>query len=79
MSTKVILLVLLLVAAVWSALDLNSLRNLELAKHNAYRALHGVPALIFNSTLNTIAQNYSQVMFNKHQLLHSTASSGKYG
>ena len=46
-------------------------------KHNEYRAKHGCNALVVNSTLNDIAQNYSEYLGTQvHKLVHS---SGDYG
>lgn len=40
-------------------INLTELRNKELQSHNAKRKLHGSSPLIFNETLNKIAQNYA--------------------
>jgi len=62
-------------------LNLDSLRKLELAKHNALRKKHGCPPLVINNTLNTIAQNYSSSLYAlQNGLVHSQpARKGKYG
>ncbi|KAI5954649.1 hypothetical protein KGF54_002425 [Candida jiufengensis] len=52
--------------------------NEILGEHNRLRALHGVPALIWNNTLATYAANYAATHFdcNNVQLIHS---GGPYG
>jgi hypothetical protein len=63
-----------------STLNITALRNSELAKHNTYRAKHGCKALVLNSSLNTVALSYAQILSASHTFAHSPeASSGKYG
>jgi hypothetical protein len=46
-----------------TSLNLTALCIQELAQHNLYRARYGYPALTLNTTLATIAQNYSKYLY----------------
>ena len=45
-----------------------------LLEHNYYRQLHCTGALVLNSTLNAIAQNYSQYLAANNLFQHSGAA-----
>ena len=52
-------------------IDLERMRELELAEHNRLRSLHGAPPLSLNPELNEMAQKYAQVLAKKKQMQHS--------
>lgn len=56
--------------------DLNTLRKDALTATNAYRAKHGVAPLTESSTLNDLAQKYSEKLLSSGKLTHSDT---KYG
>ena len=52
-------------------INLERMRELELAEHNRLRNLHGSPPLILNNELNEMAQNYAQILAQRQTLQHS--------
>ena len=52
-------------------INLERMRELELAEHNRLRSLHGSPPLILNKDLNEMAQNYAKILAQKKTLEHS--------
>jgi uncharacterized protein YkwD len=57
---------------------LSDFQQQALLEHNYYRQLHCTGALILNSTLNAIAQNYSQYLATNNLFQHSgTAGLGE--
>ena len=52
-------------------LDLESLRNAMLTRHNEYRSQHQVDKLVRNSAIETIAQSYSEKLAASGAFEHS--------
>jgi uncharacterized protein YkwD len=57
--------------------DLTTLRKAALTATNAYRAKHGVAALTESSTLNDVAQKYSEKLLTSGKLAHSDTNYGE--
>ena len=45
-----------------AAIDLTTLRNEILVKHNAYRTTHHSPAMAIQASLNTTAQQWAEYL-----------------
>lgn len=54
-----------------ASLDLETLRNQILSRHNTYRAQHQVGNLVRNSAVETIAQDYSEYLAANGKFEHS--------
>ena len=67
---KLILLFLISLTAC-SVIQLSDVREQLLAKHNYYRARHGVNSLVRNSELEEIAQTYSDYLTKNNLFTHS--------
>ena len=60
------------------AIDIIAFNKAELAKHNEYRSLSGVPPLTYSSILAAIAQKYAELMVKTNIFQHSgTANIGE--
>ena len=57
-----------------AAIDLTTLRNEILVKHNAYRTTHHSPAMAIQASLNTTAQQWAEYLAAKALFQHSTAA-----
>ncbi len=54
-----------------ASLDLESLRNTMLIRHNSYRKEHKVSELVRNTAIEAIAQEYSEQLATSGQFKHS--------
>ena len=61
------------VSAGVQAIDIIAFNKAELAKHNEYRRLSGVPPLTYSSILAAIAQKYAELMVKTNNFQHSGA------
>ena len=57
-----------------TAIDLTTLRNEILVRHNAYRTTHHSPAMASQSSLNTTAQQWAEYLAKNALFQHSTAA-----
>ena len=57
-----------------TAIDLTTLRNEILGRHNAYRTTHHSPAMASQSSLNTTAQQWAEYLAKNALFQHSTAA-----
>jgi len=62
------------VSAGVQAIDIIAFNKAELAKHNEYRRLSGVPPLTYSSILAAIAQKYAELMVKTNSFQHSGAA-----
>ena len=66
------------VSAGVQAINIIAFNKAELAKHNEYRSLSGVPPLTYSSILAAIAQKYAELMVKTNIFQHSgTANIGE--
>jgi uncharacterized protein YkwD len=60
------------------ALDITALNKSELAKHNQYRSLSGVPLVTYSANLAVNAQKHAELMLKTNKFQHSgTANMGE--
>ena len=57
-----------------TVIDLTTLRNEILVRHNAYRTTHHSPAMASQSSLNTTAQQWAEYLAKNALFQHSTAA-----
>jgi uncharacterized protein YkwD len=57
-----------------TAIDLTTLRNEILVRHNAYRTTHHSPAMANQASLNTTAQQWAEYLAKNALFQHSTAA-----
>ena len=57
-----------------TAIDLTTLRNEILVRHNAYRTTHHSPAMASQASLNTTAQQWAEYLAKNALFQHSTAA-----
>ena len=57
-----------------TAIELTTLRNEILVRHNAYRTTHHSPAMASQSSLNTTAQQWAEYLAKNALFQHSTAA-----
>lgn len=67
-------IILIQVGFISTTIDLNQFRQEALAAHNYYRQLHGAQPMVLNSTINTIAQNYADILAANDSFSHSGRS-----
>jgi hypothetical protein len=56
------------------AIDIIAFNKAELAKHNKYRSLSGVPPLTYSSILAAMAQKYAKLLVKTNNFQHSGAA-----
>ena len=63
-----------------SSTILTTANHLGLDKHNELRAKHGVPNLVLDASIRSIAQQYAEYLAANQYFQHSSdAMTGKYG
>jgi uncharacterized protein YkwD len=57
-----------------AAIDLTTLRNTSLLKHNTYRTTHHSPNMTINSSVNTTSQSWADYLATNQLFQHSTST-----
>lgn len=61
-----------------TSIDLDTLRNTFVSKHNSYRATHSSPNLTISDNLNSMAQDWADTLASRAEFKHSP-NSGNVG
>ncbi len=62
------------IAMAQTAMDLTTLRNTALSKHNGYRTTHKSPNMVIDNNVNTTAQSWAQYLADNKLFQHSDST-----